>query len=247
MSNKNRYMNNKSISIKFFQPSWFQIKTGSKIIYIDPTYLSKYYTKYPQKIDFTKWPDPIDGLPDRDLEKADLILISHHHKDHCKAVTVNRLKKTDTLIVAPKICTKELGENIKITKPGDKINVGKIEIETTFAYNTEQGSSTQKVHHKGECVGFLISVDGRRIYHAGDTDFIKEMKNLGKVDVAMLPIGGTFTMNIEEAVQATDTIKPKVVIPMHNLKASLNEFKQEAKALEAKVVVLEIGEEYEFI
>ena len=238
-------MNNKSISIQFFQPSWFKIKTGSKIIYIDPAYLSKYYTMYPQKIDFTKWPDPIDGLPDRDLEKADLILISHHHKDHCKAVTVNRLKKTDTLIVAPKICTKELGENIMITKPGDKINVGKIEIETTFAYNTEQGSSTQKVHHKGECLGFLISVDGRRIYHAGDTDFITEMKNLGKVDVAMLPIGGTFTMNIEEAVQATDTIKPKVVIPMHNLKANPQEFK---KKLEAKsnidAIPLKIGEVY---
>lgn len=80
MSNKNRHMNYKSISIKYFQPSWFQIKTNSKIIYIDPAYLSNYYTKYPKKIDFTKWPNPIDGLPDRDLEKADLILITHHPK-----------------------------------------------------------------------------------------------------------------------------------------------------------------------
>lgn len=244
MSNKNRYMSNKSISIKFFQPSWFLIKTDSKIIYIDPAYLSKYYTKYPKKIDFTKWPDPIDGLPDRDLEKADLILITHHHKDHCKVVAVNRLKKTDTLILAPKVCIKELGDNIKITKPGDKINVGEIEIETTFAYNTEQGSSTKKVHYKGECVGFLICINGRRIYHAGDTDFIPEMKNLGKVDVALLPIGGTYTMNIKEAVQAADTIKPKVAIPMHNMKASLNEFKHKTEALGTKVVILRIGEVY---
>jgi len=238
-------MAQKKISIKFFQPSWFQIKSDNKIIYIDPAYLGKYYIKYPKKIDFTKWPDPIDGLPDKNLEKADLILITHHHKDHCKAVTLNRLKKANTIIVAPEICTKELGKNIKITKPGDKIKVGKIEIETTFAYNTEQGSSTQKVYHKGECVGFVIHIGGKTIYHAGDTDFILEMKKFGKIDIALLPIGGTFTMNINEAIQAIHTIKPKVVIPMHNMKASLTEFKQKTKDLEAKVVILKIGEVFD--
>lgn len=239
-------MNNKHISIKFFQPSWFQIKADGKIIYIDPAYLSKYYTKYPTKIDFTKWPDPIDGLPDKDLEKADLILITHHHKDHCKAVTVNRLKNSDTLIIAPKACEKELGDNIKFTRPGDRIKFGKIEIETTFAYNTENGSSTQKVHQKGKCVGYLLNINGARIYHSGDTDLIPEMKNLEKVDVALLPIGGVFTMNIQEAVQAVDTIKPKVAIPMHNMKVSLNEFKQKAETIGISVIVLGIGEVFEF-
>ena len=83
-----------SISIKWFPPSWFQIKTGNKIMYIDPAYLRTYFTHYPKRIEFSKWPDPIDGLPE-ELEKADIILLTHHHKDHCKSVTVNRLRHAE--------------------------------------------------------------------------------------------------------------------------------------------------------
>ncbi len=201
--------------------------------------------KYPKKIDYTSWPDLIDGLPEKDLEKADIILITHHHKDHCKRVTVNRLKKSNTIIIAPEICCKELGKNIKIIKPREKLKVGKIEVKATFAYNTKEGSSTKKVHKKGECVGYLIKINGKTIYHAGDTDYIPEMKNCGKIDVALLPIDGTFTMDIPEAIEAAIAIKPKVVIPMHNLKAAPQEFKKrlEAKS-KIKVAVLKIGETY---
>ena len=80
------------IYIKWFPPSWFQIKAGNHIIYIDPAYLKTNFAHYPKKIEYSKWPDPIDGLPE-ELEKGDIILITHHHKDHCKSVTVNRLKK----------------------------------------------------------------------------------------------------------------------------------------------------------
>ena len=72
-----------SVSIKWFPPSWFQIKTHSVIIYIDPAYLRSYYKRYPKKIEFSRWPDPIDGLPEK-LEKADLVLLTHDHKDHAK-------------------------------------------------------------------------------------------------------------------------------------------------------------------
>lgn len=236
-------MADKFISIKYFQPSWFQIKAENKVIYIDPAYLKKYYIKYLKKIDYTSWPDPIDGLPEKDLEKADIILITHYHKDHCKAVTVNRLKKFNTIVIAPEICCKELGENIKTIKPGEKLQVGKIEVKATFAYNTKEGSSTKKVHKKGECVGFLIKINSKIIYHAGDIDFIPEMKEFGKIDTALLPIGGIFTMNIPEATEAAIAIKPKVVIPMHNLKADPQEFKKrlEAKS-KIKVILLKIGE-----
>lgn len=248
MSNKNRYMNNKSISIKFFQPSWFQIKAENKIIYIDPAYLKKYYTNYSKKIDFTTWPDPIDGLPEKDLEKADLILITHYHKDHCKKVTVNRLKKKDTLIIAPEQCLTELGEDIKVIRPGEEISFGNILVKAIDAYNTPEGRSTKKVHKKGKCVGYVISMAGKRIYHAGDTDFIPEMKKLGEVDVAMLPIGGTFTMDIAEAVKAVKTIKPKVAIPMHNLGVSMQEFKNQVeKKTSTIVILLEIGKIYNTI
>ena len=91
-----------TVAIKWFPPSWFQIKTRNKMIYIDPAYLKKHYTNYPKKIEFSNWPDPIDGLPEKDLEKADIILVTHHHKDHCKSVTVNRLKKQNTTVIAPK-------------------------------------------------------------------------------------------------------------------------------------------------
>lgn len=234
-----------SIFIKYFQPSWFQVKTSDIIIYIDPAYLKKYYTKYPQKIEFSTWPDPIDGLPEEDLEKADVILLTHHHKDHCKSVTVNRLKDADTLVVAPKRCIKELGKDIKVIEPGDEIPFGDIKIKAVDAYNTEQGSSTRKVHHKGDCVGYLITVEGKTIYHAGDTDYIPEMRELGKVDVALLPIGGTFTMDIQEAVEAAIAIKPRIAIPMHRLKAYPEEFKDIVEARpDIKVAPLKIGEVY---
>ncbi|PKL47634.1 MAG: hypothetical protein CVV37_08145 [Nitrospira bacterium HGW-Nitrospira-1] len=81
-----------TIFIKWFPPSWFQITTKGGVVYIDPDYMRTYFMNYPKRIDFTKWPDPIDGLPE-ELEKGDVILVSHHHKDHCKWVTVNRLKR----------------------------------------------------------------------------------------------------------------------------------------------------------
>ena len=86
---------------------------------------------------------------------------------------------------------------------------------------------------------------GKTIYHAGDTDFIPEMKELSDVDVALLPIGGTFTMDIQEAVEAAIAIKPKIVIPMHNFKADPKEFKDKVEARsDIKVVPLKIGEVY---
>jgi len=233
-----------SIFIKWFPPSWFQIKTRNRIIYFDPAYLRTYFTNYPKKIEFSKWPDPIDGLPE-ELEKADVILITHHHKDHCKSVTVNRLRQADTLVVAPKCCIKELGKDIGIIEPEEEITRGDMKIRCTEAYNTEQGNSTKKVHPKGNGVGYLITIEGKTIYHAGDTDFIPEMRELGKVNVAMLPIGGSFTMEIKEAVRAALAIQPKVVIPMHRFKADPQEFKKKVEAeSNIKVVPLQIGEVY---
>jgi len=205
------------------------------------------FANYPKKVEFSKWPDPIDGLPEKDLEKADVILITHHHKDHCKRVTVNRLKKKDTLIIAPEQCLTELGEDIKMIRPGEEISFGNTLVKAIDAYNTPEGSSTRKVHKRGKCVGYLISMAGKRIYHAGDTDFIPEMKKLGKVDVAMLPIGGTFTMDVEEAACAALAIKPKIVVPMHfKKKENPQEFKKKVEAKsEIKIIVLKIGEVYE--
>ena len=99
---------------------------------------------------------------------------------------------------------------------------------------------------KGEGEGYLVTIDGNTIYHAGDTEFIPEMKQLGDVEVALLPIDGKFTMDISEATDAAKTIKPKIAIPMHIMEADPQEFKEKVEAKsEIKVVVLKIGGVYE--
>lgn len=134
-----------AVSIRWFPPSWFQIKTKQKIIYIDPAYLRTYYKSYPKRIEFTRWPDEIDGLPE-ELEKADLILLTHDHKDHCKRVTVDRLARPDTLIVAPKRCVKTLGKGIKVIEQGEEITYGDIKIKAVEAYNLKQTSCSQMTY-----------------------------------------------------------------------------------------------------
>ena len=236
-----------TIDIKWFPPSWIQIKVDSKIIYIDPAYLRTYFTKYPKKIEFSKWPDPIDGLPE-DLEKADIILITHDHADHCKKITTDRLRSKNTLVIGPERCRKKIGNDIRVVEPGEEISFGEITVTVTQAYNTEEGSSTQKVHHKGNGVGYLITVDGRTIYHAGDTDFIHEMKQLGPVNTALLPIGGTYTMDLNDAVKAAISIKPTAVIPIHHLKANPQKFQKMLEVQSGLTArILQIGESYQLI
>lgn len=229
------------VIIKWFPRSWFQIRTADKTIYIDPAYLRTFFTKYPKKIEFTKWPDPIDGLPE-ELERADLILVTHDHKDHGKDVTVNRLSRADTLVIAPKRFTKKLEREVRVIEPGEEMTSGNIKIKAVEAYNTGEGSSTRKIHHKGCGVGYLVTIEGKTIYHAGDTDFIPEMRELGNVDLALLPIGGTFTMDMQEAVEEAIANKPKTVIPMHHLKADPQKFKNRIEARsDIKVVPLRTG------
>ena len=235
------------ITIKWFPPSWVQINVGNKIIYIDPAYLRTYFIKYPQKIEFSKWPDPIDGLPEK-LGKADIILITHDHADHCKKITSDRLRKKKTLVLGPERCRKKIGAAIKVIEPDVEISKGEITIRVTHAYNTKEGSSTQKVHRRGNGVGYLIAAEGKAIYHAGDTDFIPEMNALGPVDVAFLPVGGTYTMDVNDAVKAALAINPQIAIPMHHLKTDPQEFKKKLEARSnIKAVSLAIGEVYNLI
>jgi L-ascorbate metabolism protein UlaG (beta-lactamase superfamily) len=232
------------IFISWFPPSWIQISTQEILIFIDPAYLKTYFKDYPKKIEFSSWPDPIDGLPE-ELEKADLILVTHHHKDHCKRVTLDRLRRPDTLVIGPKRCTKELGKDNKTIKPGERIRFDAVVIEAVQAYNTEHGRSTRKQHKKGEGVGFLVTIKGKTIYHAGDTDFIPEMRQLSRIDVALLPVGGTFTMDIDEAAEAAIAINPKVVIPLHRYEADIRKLADDLETKsDIKLIPLEIGDIY---
>ena len=234
------------VLIKWFPPSWIQVKTKRQVLYIDPAYLRTNFTTYPKTIEYSRWPDPIDGLPEK-LEKGDIILITHHHKDHCKNVTVRRLKKDKTQIFATKFCVKELGKEINIVKPGSEINVGDFLIKAIDAYNIKQAGKTKINHKKGNGVGYLLIIDGKIVYHAGDTDCIPEMVHLENIDVALIPIGGRdFTMGVSEALEAAKIINPKVVIPMHRYDSDLHQYKNlVGKDTTTKVELLDIGETYQ--
>ncbi|MDD4908654.1 MAG: MBL fold metallo-hydrolase [Candidatus Omnitrophica bacterium] len=172
--------------IHWFGQSAFLIESSSGNIYIDP-----------EKIR--------EGLP-----SADLILITHAHGDHCSPGDIKRLYNVDTLIVSSSSVAKKLSFPVKVVRPGDKLQVKGVNIEVTYAYNINK-----PFHPRSEDnLGYLFEADGTRFYHAGDTDNIPEMGRI-KADIAMLPIGGTFTMNARSASEAANLIKPKIAIPMH--------------------------------
>ena len=151
--------------------------------------------------------DPYDIAPG---PKADLILISHEHFDHCSPDDVSKIQGPGTVIITDKTSAEKLTGDVRIVAPGESMSLGEVKIEAVPSYNRDKD-----FHPKQKAwLGFIVEVDGVRIYHAGDTDFIPEMKDL-KVDIALLPVSGTYVMTAEQAVEAALSIQPKLAIPMH--------------------------------
>ena len=148
-------------------------------------------------------------------EKADLILITHDHFDHFDKEKIQTLLKEETSIIGTTISKRQM-EKIQILSNGQETEVKGVKVKAVPAYNTHRFRSPgQPFHPKGDGNGYVFTINGNTIYLAGDTDFIPEMKNLGKIDIALLPVGGTYTMDETEAVEAIKAIKPRYVIPMH--------------------------------
>ncbi len=147
----------------------------------------------------------------KDGEVADLILITHEHYDHCSPEDIKKIQGPNTTILAPVDCVGKLKGNIVTVKPGDKITVAGIAIEAVPAYNTNKQFHTKD---RG-WIGYIFNIVSKRIYLAGDTDRIPEMKTFKDIDIALLPVSGTYVMTADEAAAAALDIKPKVAIPMH--------------------------------
>lgn len=148
---------------------------------------------------------------------ADVILISHDHHDHCSPEDVAKVQEEETVIVTIASAAEKLTGDVRIVEPGDTVQVRGIDIEAVRAYNVNKFRSPGEPFHPRAAghVGFIITVDGKRIYHAGDTDFIPEMEELEDIDIALLPVSGTYVMTAEEAIQAAAAIQPEIAIPMH--------------------------------
>jgi len=189
----------------------FRIAAPGVVIYVDPWKLQK-----------------ADG--------ADLILITHEHHDHFSPADVEKLRKPDTTILTIQQVAAQLKGDVQVVKPGDKVEVKGITVAAVAAYNPAKQFHPRSAGH----VGYVLTVGGRRIYHAGDTDMIPEMDRL-EVDVALLPVGGKYTMTATEAAEAADKIKPKVAVPMHwgdiiGTRADAEDFKKRSRV---PVVILD--------
>ena len=145
--------------------------------------------------------------------KADIILVTHEHHDHFDPDAIAQLTKTSTKIYLNPAVHKMLGSG-KALKNGDKVKVANdITIEAVPAYNTTPGR--EQFHPKGRDNGYILTLDGMRIYIAGDTEDIPEMANIKDISIAFLPCNQPYTMTIEQAANAAKIIKPKVLFPYH--------------------------------
>jgi L-ascorbate metabolism protein UlaG (beta-lactamase superfamily) len=206
-------------NIKWLGHDTFLI-TGDRTIYTDPFQISK--------------TGPV----------ADIVLITHEHRDHCSPEDAAKVSGPGTVIVTTPDCVAKLkgvaNKEIRTVRPGDKLEIDGIEIEAVRAYNTNK-----KFHpRENDWVGFIFTSGGLRYYLAGDTDHIPEMKEI-RCDVALLPVSGTYVMTAQEAVGAALDINPKVAVPMHYgaIVGEASDAGKFASALEGKLDVMVLTKE----
>ncbi|MFB6144141.1 MAG: MBL fold metallo-hydrolase, partial [Candidatus Nanohaloarchaea archaeon] len=164
------------------------------------------------------WSEPVSMDELRELDKADVIISTHDHFDHFDFKAIQALKKDDTVLVCTEESEDELPEDIsyKVIKPGRSVKANDLRVRGVPAYNVDKFRSPgEPFHPEGFCVGVVFELDGLTFYHASDTDPIDEMEDLSGIDVAFLPVGGHYTMDQDEAIDAINMVQPGKVVPIH--------------------------------
>lgn len=179
-------------NIEVFTQSSIRIRSSIGTIYVDPFQMKE---------------EPHD---------ADYVLITHQHYDHFSVEDIRKVVKNETILVVPEQMEDDAREverdvsSIVTVKPGVYREIRGLEIETIPAYNTVKPFHPRRA----EWVGYILRIEGKRIYIAGDTGATREAKQV-KCDIALVPIGGTYTMDPKRAAELINTIRPEYAIPTH--------------------------------
>jgi L-ascorbate metabolism protein UlaG (beta-lactamase superfamily) len=161
-----------------------------------------------------------------EVPQADLILVTHSHGDHLDVEAIAKVRKPGAPVVAPEAASAKIPDAFVLAN-GDKKTVAGVEIEAIAMYNIERKNDAGKLFHpKGKGNGYVVGVGGRRIYVAGDTECIPEMRSLQRIDAAFVCMNLPYTMTAEEAAECVAAFKPKVAIPYHHRGQDLDAFKQ---------------------
>ena len=183
-----------TLKITFLGHASLMFTLGDKTIYADPV---------SEWADFSQFP------------KADLILLTHEHKDHMDTKALDQLRTDKTVLVGPEGCAKEI-KGMKIMHNGDKQAIQGMSVEAVPAYNiVHMRSPGQPFHPKGSGNGYVITFGDERVYVAGDTENIPEMQQLKAIDIAFLPMNLPYTMTPEMAADAAKSFGPKILYPYH--------------------------------
>ncbi len=155
----------------------------------------------------------IDPWGTSDEDDADLVLITHAHEDHFQPDEIARLSGPSTKVVAPAMFAADVPGDVTPVAPGDSLEVAGVKIEAVPAYNIKE--ERLEMHPRANrWVGYVLELGGHTYYHAGDTDHVPELESL-RTDVAFVPIGGTYTMDVPEAAGLVRAMSPGLAVPMH--------------------------------
>ncbi len=179
------------LTLTFIGHGTLQLQLGGTVVHVDPVGEYADYSRLP---------------------KADLLLITHEHGDHLDAAAVAGARKADTVILANENAARKV-QGATAIRGGQAREVRGIRVEAVAAYNTSPGR--ERFHPKGRDNGYILTLGGKRVYIAGDTEDTPEMKALRDIDIAFLPMNQPYTMTPEQAAAAAKAFRPKVLYPYH--------------------------------